>query len=205
MQPTTLIHETLIQLNDQSDTAQRIINAPYRIHHMLEAINPSRERILWRFANNRLIVRHPKPLDWMKLDTEFPFLGERRHRAIDTQKPEESHFCFNLLAYSRSYPKPGQPWIPKKPEQYLDWISKASSEHGFETVDLEIIKQYNYYIRTSSMPIYLQPVELVGIIKVVNASSFQKTISSGIGRMKAYGCGLMLIQETDAAHIPTIE
>lgn len=205
MQPTTLIHETLIQLNEQSETAQRIINAPYRIHHMLEAINPSRERILWRFANNRLIVRHPKPLDWMKLDTQFPFLGDRRHKAVDTQKSEQAHFFFNLLAYSRNYPKPGQPWIPKEPEQYLEWIKKASIEHGFEAVELEIVMKHSYFIRTSSMPIYLQPVELVGLIKVINASNFQKTFSTGIGRMKSYGCGLMLIQEADNVHIPTME
>jgi CRISPR associated protein len=189
------LNQTIIHLDPSSKAAQRLIDHPYRIHYMLEDINPTRQRILWRFSQPRILVRHADPLDWKRLDQSHPGLGHRQHGKTETVKEVGSEFLFNVLAYARGQHS-DQVLVPKRINEYADWIQAKSLTSGFETLEIEPVRMLKYYVRTSVQPFTLLPVELLGRLRVTNVEQFQTIYANGLGRMKGFGCGLLLLRYT---------
>jgi CRISPR associated protein len=188
-----VLHQTILHLNPDQHNAKRLLEQPYRIHHMLEDINPSRQRVQWRLSSNRLLMRHEKPLDWTRLDKLHPMLGDRTHSTMNPTLVAGSIFFFDVLAFIRRRPIQGK-WVIQQPQQYLEWLERVSLEHGFRVLEVEPKRMLSYFVRTSSMSIQICPVELMGQLQVQDSEAFEKILVDGLGRMKAFGCGLVLLK-----------
>ena len=189
------MHQTIIQLDPGVWSAKRLLDYPYRIHYMLEDINPSRQRVLWRLSKERLLLRHKQPLNWMRLDTIHPDLGTRTHSKMQDLQAIGSILTFNILAYIRKRPTAGQ-WIIQQPAQYLEWLERQAESGGFQVLNVLPTQAPTYFVRTSSMSIHLRPVELMGDLKISDSNKFEQILEYGVGRMRAFGCGLMLLKQS---------
>ncbi len=74
------------------------------------------------------------------------------------------------------------------------WLSGQGEKHGFE---LEAVRVDRYLLlapphRTSTMRI--ATLDFDGLLKVTDPAVFLAALGGGIGRAKAYGCGLLLIR-----------
>ncbi len=188
-----MLSQTIINLSPNDSETQRLLEYPYRFHHVLEDINTARQRLLWRFAHQRLLIRHSQPLDWNRLDQRFPRLGQRTHSHLQNTPKVGDYFAFNLLAYIRRRPVTG-PWIVQEPDQYREWLQRQSAAVGFDVKEISRMSQSSTYVRTSSMGLNIQPVEIIGQLEVSDVASFTQTLEKGLGRMRAFGCGLLLIK-----------
>ena len=185
--------QTLIHFNPSSIHAQRLLDQPYRIHYMLEHINTSRERILWRLNEDRLLVRHMNPLNWTELDKTHPNLGDRSHTRINLDVSVGTIQLFNLLAFIGKPDENGK-WRLQQPEQYIEWIHRRSQHIGFKLLETQVNKAPTYFVRMNSTQMKAQPMKLAGIIQITDTTALGQSLQNGIGRMRAYGCGMLLLQ-----------
>ncbi len=185
--------QTLIHFNPSSTHAQRLLDQPYRIHYMLEHINTNRERILWRLSEDRLLVRHMNPLDWTELDKTHPNLGDRSHTRMNLDLPIGTLHLFNLFAFICKLDENGK-WRVQRPEHYIEWLHKRSQHIGFELLETQVNKAPDYFVRMNSTQMRAQPMKLAGILQIADSTALLHSLQSGIGRMRAYGCGMLLLQ-----------
>ncbi len=187
------MYQTLIHFNPSSPHAQRLLDQPYRIHYMLEHINTSRTRILWRLSEDRLLVRHINPLDWTELDKTHPSLGDRSHTQVNLDLPLGTIHLFNLFAFICK-PDDNGKWKVQQPKQYIDWLIKRSKHIGFELREIQINKAPDHFVRMNSAQIRAQPMKVSGILQITDTTALIHSLESGIGRMRAYGCGMLILQ-----------
>ena len=80
-----------------------------------------------------------------------------------------------------------------------NWLLQKSEDMGFTLNENEFTVEQNRTIRFKKHPnskteIKYGTVEFSGILTVTNIDRFKTTLFEGIGRSKAFGCGLMLIK-----------
>ena len=189
-----MFQQTIIDLNPRSSTAWQLIQEPDRVHHTVRLINPSQQRVLWRLHGTQLALRHREPLNWQALERDGRLLGEHRSASPSFMFERGTELHFNVLAYIRRRPRTGS-WIVQRPPAYLEWLQRCASDHGFQALDVQALTQISYLVRTSSLSLRLQPVELMGRLRVNAPETFAQTMTDGLGRMRAYGCGLVLLKD----------
>lgn len=96
------------------------------------------------------------------------------------------------------------------PRHQLRWLLQRQEAAGFKVVekpserrlvpegdDHEVIihdrRQLAFRKRGSSKPVTLVTVTFDGRLEIVDPDAFRRTLTQGLGRAKAYGCGLMTL------------
>lgn len=82
-------------------------------------------------------------------------------------------------------------------ESCSNWLAARASDCGF-SVDSDAVIADGYQQHqsktTQSRPIRYSSVDFQGIIHVTNPALLKKALFSGIGKSKAFGCGLLLVK-----------
>jgi len=77
------------------------------------------------------------------------------------------------------------------------WLTARAEPHGFSINDQQIhvdgYFQHQFY-RRNGRPIQFSSISYDGILTVVNPELLLRTLFEGIGRSRAFGCGLMLLR-----------
>ena len=80
-------------------------------------------------------------------------------------------------------------------EQQLNWLYEKSEKCGFslDTPDAgaQIIKKENLRFKNKNNNVSITAISYEGILEVTDSEEFINSIKNGIGRAKAYGCGLL--------------
>lgn len=80
----------------------------------------------------------------------------------------------------------------------VEWLAKRSEKAGFEfnkqVVTIESYDQHQSYKQSNKGAIRYSTMDMMGVLKVVDAEKFKVALHNGIGPAKAFGCGLMLIR-----------
>lgn len=96
------------------------------------------------------------------------------------------------------------------PAQQVDWLTRRAPQHGFEILrredgseggDLEVIvdqrKDIQFSRRDSASSragkVALRTARFDGRLRVTDAGAFREALTQGVGRGKAYGCGLLSV------------
>lgn len=83
-------------------------------------------------------------------------------------------------------------------ESCTQWLDRRAENCGFRLLEAESGKQLRTdgYVqrRADKKAIRYSTVDFTGALEVINVDLFQKTLSHGMGKAKAFGCGLMLIK-----------
>lgn len=182
-------YRTFVTLRDTPLT-RREAQDPFELHKTLERVYGGQpDRIHWRVSGNEVIVQSRNRGEWHSLPSGY---AERIYeRAPDSIEEGQVH-RFSLVAnptYKKSRGK--RIALITSNEQVL-WLSRKAELHGFRVDECRLGPQ-----RTFKQPerrIVLHTVELYGRLTVTDAARFAATLSEGIGRGKAFGCGLLLIR-----------
>ena len=82
-------------------------------------------------------------------------------------------------------------------EACAEWLKKRSGHHGFSFNSSEIIihsYQKNRAWKKDQKSITYYSADVDGILTIVDVDKFKNTLFKGIGKGRAFGCGLMLIK-----------
>lgn len=93
------------------------------------------------------------------------------------------------------------------PEQQSQWLIDRSERHGFaiephddgatqlvvSSRSRSVFGRKDPHNPTAKTPVTLARAQFDGVLRVIDEGQFRDTLVQGIGRAKAYGCGLMTI------------
>lgn len=78
-----------------------------------------------------------------------------------------------------------------------DWLAERASKHGFKLAAppfVDAYRQHELHKTGQKRPIRFSSIDYEGVITVTDPARFGASLLTGIGRAKAFGCGLMLIR-----------
>ena len=79
----------------------------------------------------------------------------------------------------------------------IGWIKNRAAKSGFSIeagkIGFEGYRQYSFYKKNKER-IKFSTVDYYGILRVEDSEAFQRSLFHGIGKKKAFGCGLLLIK-----------
>ena len=193
----------------------RALSSPQLLHGAVEqSFDGERQRNLWRidWLGERcyLLLLSPERPDLTHIAQQFgyperePLWETRDYDPLLTRVAEGQAWRFRLRANPvHSCTKPGrkrergQVLAHLTPAQQKHWLLTRAAEHGFllTEVDFDVVHTEWQRFRKGSdrQEVSLRTAAFEGILTVTDPVLFRKTLLSGIGRAKAYGCGLMTI------------
>lgn len=76
-------------------------------------------------------------------------------------------------------------------QERLEWLTKQGARYGFTVIQAKITGYKENHIQKHHFTV--KSVTFEGILQVTDTKKFRQALAQGIGREKAYGCGLMTI------------
>lgn len=207
---------TRIYLNPRKRGARNLLLNPEAMHAAVRSafppdINETSARVLWRVDTagdvHTLYVVGP----------EKPDAGHIIEQAgWDTRQPESADYSrlqqslvrgqtwrFELVAnptksVAGARGTRGKLVTSLNADQQLDWLASKGESHGFSLLeDARLTRRdsvsFNQTKAGVTRRIALNVARFAGTLEVTNAEDLRTTLSQGIGRARAYGCGLMTL------------
>jgi len=78
-------------------------------------------------------------------------------------------------------------------EHQLKWLQDRAAKHGFELVQFDVVSRGERRFKRENATVTLTVACFEGILQVSDATLLREALAKGIGRAKAYGCGLMTV------------
>ncbi len=202
------VWRSLLVLDDANPATERWISNPYHVHQRMmmafDGRNPG--RVLWRrekteSGKDLLVVQAGLEAYWVQAFQDLPIVTQIRQSRVALRIEGANKYLFKLTAYPTKSIKdgvaPGERGrvvvLPEK--DWLDWLHRKGSNHGFEVVKanrpkrLGVVRPYRKRDRSVH---YKFAVEFEGVLRPTDTERFAESIIGGIGRGKAYGLGLLL-------------
>lgn len=149
-----------------------------------------RKRHLWRLDGQSVLLVSEDEPDEEALGKYGKVTTKSYDRFIDNISPERP-YQFKLVANplqndikDRRIPCHGN-------KQRLEWLKKQGKRYGFTVIQAKITGYKENKIRKHGFTV--KSVTFEGILQVTDTKKFSQALAQGIGREKAYGCGLMTI------------
>lgn len=207
-------------LDDQKRETMRLLSSPEYVHGAVEQGFPGeKQRRLWRLdwfkGQCCLLVLSAQEPDFSALARQYGIQGR--------MPPWESKPYDPLLKRLQN----GQPWrfrLKANPvrsvkvegenrgkvmahvtqEQQKQWLLMRAKEGGFalNLDDFEVVHtEWLRFYKSGSRLVTLRTATFEGCLTVSDADAFKETLLKGLGRAKAYGCGLLTLAPIrDASH-----
>ena len=216
-----------VKLNPYRRDTVKAIDSPQVIHAaVMSAFDscPDRGRVLWRTDRvgdslNLLIVSGGRPDIGCLVDRfGYPEDGDSwkslPYDGILDGLCEGQYKRFRLRAnpvrsiMSKSSGSRGKPVALTTPGEQMDWLRERTDRYGFVTADagtepeLQVVqKDTRKFIRRGKM-VTINTATFQGVLCVTDAENFRKALTEGIGRAKAYGCGLLTVSDLQINSFP---
>jgi CRISPR system Cascade subunit CasE len=191
------------------DNAKRI--SPSKIHGALESsfsYSKSEKRNLWRIDGDLLIILTVLTTNFAKIVEQFgngkPYKTLNYSHFIDSIRADTLYnFVLTVNAVQSSsleFDKSGRGKIISVPDENLKlWLIKKAEVFGFKLDDSEFSvvdsSFEEFYKKGKAQTVKIKTSRFKGKLKVVDLERFKLTLTEGIGKEKAYGCGLLTIEE----------
>ncbi|MEV4757550.1 type I-E CRISPR-associated protein Cas6/Cse3/CasE [Micromonospora sp. NPDC049559] len=179
------------------------------------------QAVLWRLDGmHRGFVQYVQSLgkpDWSRLPADYltePAQVRSLQPVLDAIAPGR-RFSFRLVANPvRTIPRPvdrppveagkrthGMKVARRDPQEQLEWLIRKGEQHGFvipaaangrpDAAPSPCLALTGQSRPGDRGPITIEPVRFEGHLIVTDAAAFTEALHGGIGRAKAYGCGLL--------------
>lgn len=212
-----------VLLNIRRRETMRALASPQVMHGAVESCfewdrssNETRKRVLWRtdYVGDRcylLLLSEEQP-ELASIVNQFGFpdqqpLGETKPYMPFLEKLRSGQrWQFRLRANPvRSSPVEtnertgrGRVFAHVTQEQQMKWLLDRAEYLGFalEPQDFDVIHtEWKRFQKTSrgQHQVVLRTATYEGVLTITDVDRFRQTLTNGIGRAKAYGCGLMTI------------
>jgi CRISPR system Cascade subunit CasE len=198
-----------IEVNKQRMETKRALLNLQIMHASVKACFPESDgRILWRADALRhslyiLVVSPIKP-DFTAFIRQYGWpeseqMGESRdYEQLFDRIETDSEWKFRLMA-NPVYAGNGKRYAYFSVEQQKKWLSDRAArngfslrEHSFDVVSRDTIN-FSKGDKNDRHKVTLSRVTFEGDLSVLDIDSFKRALTDGIGRAKAYGCGLLTV------------
>lgn len=177
-------------------SAGRIARDSQAMHRTLKHDIPG--RFLWSLPESRtLVVQHEEPVHWPGV---MPGVVARTHTTTVDTPITGAPVTWALIANpTKSQFRPGQRGkrVPLPPEEWKAWAGRkldgAINLHEVDATLMPVARGNRH-----EMTIYHRRVLYTGTGTVANQQALAGLQRDGVGAGKAYGCGLLIVQE---AHV----
>jgi len=217
------VYLTRFQINSARRGARKLLGSPQAMHAAVRAAFPRPEdhdrdgtRTLWRIdtpstATVQLYIVSPGRPDLTHLVEQA---GWPTTETWDTREYDKllvaleagQHWAFRLTANpshnGRKTPdtKQTQRFAYIREEEQLAWLTSRAERCGFVVApqtdgrpNVKLHQQQIHTFRRGTDSVTIRTVTYDGILRVTDPDLFRRTLTSGIGHARAYGCGLLTL------------
>lgn len=96
---------------------------------------------------------------------------------------------------------PREEWPPESEIEYeagLEWLKKRDEKNGFrcreDSLQIQRHETHRFKKRDSGRKIHLGILDMSGLLEVIDERKFVDTLREGMGKSRAYGCGMMMVK-----------
>lgn len=211
---------TRILINPASRGGGRLLTRPQAMHAAVRACFPPdleerHGRVLWRLDANAntytLYIVGPEEPDravivdqagWASRPGETADYGRFLDSLVTNQE-----WAFRLTANPvRSLPSNGAgrgrvvPHVT--PEQQVEWLRTQQDRHGFDLIDVRVDRRRDLaFVKgrpDEKQRVTLRTAQFNGLLRVTDPHALRSALVLGIGRGRAYGCGLLTLARPTA-------
>lgn len=210
---------TSIPLNPLRRGAQKLLTNPQALHAATAACLPETQepgRILWR------LERKTHQVDLLMQAPEAPSLGHIIEQAGWPDSPTGQGRSADLAPLLERLAQ-GQRWVFRTtlnpvtsisrpgqrgtvtahttPAHQLAWfLGRADGSRGFSCSEMDVQldghEQLRFRKGDGTRPVTLHTVTFQGILTVTDTDQLRQLLTGGMGRARAYGCGLITLART---------
>lgn len=175
------------------ESAQPINNDLYLVHQAVYSLFPGTNQPrthLYRRVGSDILIQSPEPI------TKNPSIG----RLLSTCIPDSLEGQYQLKAtlnpvVDKSRMAEGKKNSARVPlvkeSDILAWAKDRLSKNGFSLQSLAVSPTTRHVSRFKGITI--DTVEVTGVVTVIDASKANVALLKGIGKEKAFGCGLLCL------------
>lgn len=205
-----------IELNPQRRDTIKALASPQIIHAAVKSgfptLDSGAERVLWRLDKIKhalyLLVLSPRKPDFTSTVEQFgwPASGQvwetKNYDVLLDIIESGQRWLFRLCANptkSISGEKGQRGKVSGlSPQEQLEWLVARMDKNGFTLTmdDFAITQRTQQKFRRANETITLSTATFEGRLTVNDAALFKKALVYGVGRAKAYGCGLLTVAGT---------
>jgi hypothetical protein len=198
--PAGTSQEAVLELNPRHPEARKILRTRRTVHAFVEeAHNLDDGRKLWRLDGSTITIRSDHGPDLRTVAGKFPGLllnWTTRSTAVPVRGDHPFLLTGNPTTADRGYRKPLTGW-----DDCVAWLQRKGALHGFtipSTVagDLAVripSSRTEKFPHSGKAPVTLRVVEFAGILTITEPDLFAAAAREGIGRGRAYGCGMLIL------------
>lgn len=204
-----------IEVDMQNRELLRALSMPKILHSAIEnCVLGERQRNLWRIDSlgekYYLLIVSQEKNDFSSLKLKF---GKNDGQPVEPSVSYENLFnklqndefwrfrlCANPTKKKIVNPDNGKSKaFAVKPSEEKDWLIEKASQRGFEVEDksfMVLTHGWKYFVKGKGdikHRVSIYTVTYEGILKITDKELFKQTLISGMGRGKAYGCGMLTI------------
>lgn len=149
-----------------------------------------RKRHLWRLDGQTILLASDDEPDKEALGKYGKVTTKSYDRFLDNisiQRPYRFKLVANPLQMGikdRRIPCHGN-------NERLEWLEKQGKRYGFKVIQAQVTGYKENKIRKHGFTV--KSVTFEGVLQITDTKKFKQALKQGIGREKAYGCGLMTI------------
>ena len=203
-----------IELDISRHDTRRAIASPQPLHAAIEGcfsdITGEKARKLWRLDYLRecmyLLLVSPEKPNFARFSEQFCSSDTKEqikdYRTVLAQIQAGQSFRFRLRgnpvhSIQREKGKRGKILAHVTPEHQRGWLMKKAPANGFELTECEFDVVETRLLRfrrtQKERPVEINTAVFEGMLKVIDTGAFIQALTLGIGRARAYGCGLLTI------------
>jgi len=202
-----------IKLDPRKYHTRRAISSPQILHASIEGCYPvkaDKDRKLWRLDNLQnnlfLLLLSPERPDFTELAQQFCSEGAqgetKDYTPLLASIRAGARYRFRLRANpTHSVPmqkgERGKVFSHVTVEQKRDWLMQKAQASGFlldESLFDVVETDYLRFSRSrNDNPVEIGVAVFEGVLEVSDQEMFVRSLTQGIGRAKAYGCGMLTI------------
>lgn len=201
-----------VELNQFRRKTQQALASPHIMHGMVEASFPKssgRQRTLWRLDRLHgglylLLLSYDKPdlshvvenCGWGKCNQEWvtrdygKFLENLEHGQV-----WRFRLCANPVhSTGGGDNKRGKVYAHVTVEQQIKWLHDRAEKNGFDmSGGVDIVSRDMKEFKHGGARVTIGTAAFEGVLTVTDSVLFRNALINGIGRAKAYGCGLLTL------------
>jgi CRISPR system Cascade subunit CasE len=183
---------------------------PYRAHELVYAACDG-GRPLWRRFDDHALVLTERPSEAYPCKSYDPALVAGTRLRFDLLaemskadgKPEQGGRSRRVDPVLEAWIASGKraDWRQLGFDIGIDWLQSRQVRYGFELEQVDMADYAPLEFLRNGKPIRIGTVGFAGMMKVTDADLFRTALLGGIGRSKAWGCGLLLCKKVNRGAI----
>lgn len=207
-----------VTIDMKNENTMEAVRNPYLFHGAIEkAINTSERqekgRTLWRRDGDRILILSETKPDLSGMEKQFKGIGRTKVYSLPDNVNNGDCFFFRLLANpartkdvtnDKTNERRRVRVVPHTTADQMLWLRDKAEHSGFTVDDSEVIIVRSYrqsVIRHHDDPmVRFAVVQYEGYLTVTDADKFRDAVFKGLGKEKAFGCGMLSIVRGENRH-----